>query len=103
MTLHPCIFVDTPPKVNNPDYVKLGIEPQELRLRNMIGQRIKPENAKETDHVINALLTSSDQWADKICAIRGELIANFPNSAPASARAILQAVVEQQKKSKDKA
>lgn len=103
VTLHPCIFVDTPPKVNNPDYVKLGIEPQELRLRNMIGQRIKPENAKETDHVINALLTSSDQWADKICAIRGELIANFPNSAPASARAILQAVVEQQKKSKDKA
>ena len=37
ITLRPCIFINTPPKINNPDYVKLGIEPQELRLRNLIG------------------------------------------------------------------
>lgn len=97
VTLRPCVFVDTPPKINNPNYDKLGIEPQELRLRDLIGQRIKPEDTMEIKHVIETLLASTKQWAERIQGIRNELIANFPNSAPASAKAILQAVVEQQK------
>ena len=40
------------------------------------------------------------EWTEKIRDIRNELMANFPDSAPVSAQAILNAVVEQQETTK---
>ena len=96
VTLKPCIFVDTPAKVNNPEYVKLGIEPQELRLRDQIGIRVSPEHISETGNLIDQMLGKTKQWESQIREIRMELIANFPESARVSAREILRAVMEQQ-------
>ena len=96
VTLKPCIFVDTPMKVNNPDYVKLGIEPQELRLRDKIGKRIAPESIGEAGEIVEVLLKDTEEWKKQISNIRDELIANFPESARVSAREILRAVMEQQ-------
>lgn len=100
ITLRPCIFINTPPKVNNPDYVKLGIEPQELRLRNLIGVPLEIKEIESAGETVQRMLDHSTEWTDKIRDIRDELIANFPNSAPVSARAILNAVVEKQKANK---
>lgn len=96
VTLRPCIFVDTPMKVNNPDYVKLGIEPQEIRLRDRIGVRVDPNHPEQAAERIRALLSDASGWRERIEKIRSELIANFPDSAPVSAKEILRAVVEQQ-------
>jgi len=96
VTQKPCIYVDTPAKINNPDYVKLGIEPQELRLRDQIGIRIAPEKIGETGEAVRTLLEEAAQWETRIREIRTELIANFPESAKVSAREILRAVIEQQ-------
>ena len=96
ITLRPCIFINTPPKINNPDYIKLGIEPQELRLRNMIGIPVEIGDIMKTGESVQTLLNHSTEWSDKIRSVRDELIANFPDSAPASAKAILNAVIEQQ-------
>ena len=102
ITLRPCIFINTPPKINNPDYVKLGIEPQELRLRNMIGVSVEIKDIGETGTCVQTLLDHSEEWSDRIRNVRNELIANFPDSAPISAKAILNAVVEQQKAKQSK-
>ena len=96
VTLRPCIFVDTPPKINNPEYIRLGIEPQEFRLRNEIGIRVSPDQPEKLAEGIRSLLADASGWQARIEAIRTELIANFPDSAPVSAREILRAVVEQQ-------
>ena len=96
VTLRPCVFVDTPPKIHNPEYVKLGIEPQELRLRNEIGIRVSPEKLDTLPEKICSLLQDAPQWKDAILKIRTELISNFPDSAPVSAKEILRAVIEQQ-------
>lgn len=96
VTLKPCVFVDTPPKVNNPDYVKLGIEPQELRLRDLIGIRVSPEAIGTIGGRVEEILQQKEQWKTQIREIRTELIANFPESSRASAREILRAVMEQQ-------
>ena len=101
ITLRPCIFINTPPKINNPDYVKLGIEPQELRLRNMIGIPVDMNDVGNTGEHVQKLLDHSTEWSDRIRNVRDELIANFPDSAPVSAKAILNAVVEQQKAKKE--
>ncbi len=101
VTLKPCIFVDTPVKIHNPEYTKLEIEPQELRLRNLIGIRVAPERIAETGEAVRKLLGQTEQWKAKIREIRTELIANFPESARVSAREILRAVMEQQYPVKD--
>ena len=98
VTLRPCVFINTPPKVNNPDYVKLGIEPQELQLRRRIGIDVDMADVGEAGARVADLLEASADWTERIRAIRDELIANFPDSAPVSAKAILTAVVEQQQK-----
>ena len=100
VTLRPCVFVNTPPKVNNPDYVKLGIEPQELRLRSQIGVQLEMNDLDQASSTIRSILNDASGWEEHIRGIRDELIANFPDSAPASAKAILTAVMEQQKKQK---
>ena len=42
-TLKPGIFVNTKMKVENPNYENLGILPQEIRLRNVLGVDINPD------------------------------------------------------------
>ena len=96
ITLRPCIFVNTPPKVNNPDYIRLGIEPQELRLRSLIGIPMEMRDAGKAGENVRKLLEHPAEWTDRIRKVRDELIANFPDSAPVSAQAILNAVVDQQ-------
>ena len=97
VTLRPCLFVDTPPKINNPDYARLGIEPQEFRLRHLIGETLAPEKADIAGELAGRLLTEKDGRAEQIRQVRDELIANFPDSAPIFSKAILRAVMEQQK------
>ncbi len=101
VTLRPCIWIDTPPKINNPRWGELGIEPQELRLRDLIGLRLPPERAKEAGEKAGELIADAGAWAERIREIREELIAHFPDSAPFSARAILKAVLEQQQRRKE--
>ena len=100
VTLRPCVFINTPPKINNPDYVKLGIEPQEFRLRKLIGVEVAMDECGKADERIRVLLDNADDWNKRIKEVRDNLIANFPDSAPVSAMVILKAVVEQQKKHK---
>ena len=102
ITLRPCIFINTPPKINNPDYVKLNIEPQELRLRNLIGISLDINEIDKAGESVQRLLDHSTEWTEKIRDIRNELMANFPDSAPVSAQAILNAVVEQQETTNNK-
>jgi len=101
ITLRPCVFINTPPKINNPDYIKLNIEPQELRLRNLIGISLDINEIGKAGESVERLLDHSAEWTEKIRDIRDELIANFPNSAPVSAQVILNAVVEQQEATKE--
>lgn len=98
VTLRPCLFIHTPPKINNPDYMRLGIPPQELALRTQIGVDLPPEEAGRAGEAAAALLAEPDAWKQRIQSIRTQLIAHFPDSAPYSARAILEEVMAQQAK-----
>lgn len=100
ITLRPCLFIDTPPKINNPDYVRLGIEPQELLLRDRIGRRLSMADANRAGEAAAELMRDPEGWAARIREIRDSLIAHFPDSAPVSAAAILDAVLAQQTRRK---
>ena len=61
------------------------------------GETLAPEKADAAGELAGRLLAEKDQRAEQIRQVRDELIANFPNSAPVFAKAILRAVMEQQK------
>ena len=94
VTLKPCVFVDTPPKINNPDYVKLGIEPLEFTLRDQIGIRVDPSNMNGLAGRLQDLLDHSAGQAEKIRGIRDRYISNFGSSGYVAEQYIVSSLKE---------
>lgn len=100
VTLKPAVFVDTQPKINNPEYVKLGIEPLEFSLRDQVGIRVAPDSMDGLADRLNELIANGGEYADKILGIREKYIANFGKSGEIGGRYILTALKERQQKNK---
>ena len=91
VTERPCVFVDTPPKINNPDYEKITVPPLEFTLRDQVGVRVSPGSFSGLSEKIRALL-QDESYSDRIRAIREKTIANFGRSGEVGGEYILSAV-----------
>lgn len=100
VTLKPCIFVDTPPKIYNKDYEEIGIEPLELTLRNIIGKRFEPNNFAGMSEAINYMLKNKDEYTDKIRNIRNKYVANYGKSGEVAGKYIINRLIQKQKEQK---
>ncbi len=98
VTLKPSVFIDTKPKINNPEYVKLGIEPLEFSLRSEVGVQVAPDKLEGLSDKIADLIENGESYSDKILAIREKYIANFGNSGPVGARYILHQLKDRKNK-----
>jgi len=92
VTLKPSIFINTPPKINNPDYDKLGIEPLEFSLRSRVGASVDMDRLDTLEGVIRDMLKNGRRYEEEILAIRSRYIANFGESGKAAYRAVMDAV-----------
>lgn len=100
VTLKPSVFIDTKPKINNPDYVKLDIEPLEFSLRDQVGIRVSPDELDGISEKIDNLLKAGDEYSEKILSIREKYIANFGSSGVVGGKYILKQLKERQNKEK---
>lgn len=91
VTERPCVFVDTPPKINNPDYEKITVPPLEFTLRDQVGVRVSPGSFSGLSEKIRALL-QDESYSDRIRAIRERTVANFGRSGEVGGEYILNAV-----------
>lgn len=66
----PSLFIDTPPKVMNANYKKLGIVPLDISLRNEIGLSVKPGEVAAVSSLLQTLLENKQQYREKIQAAR---------------------------------
>lgn len=98
VTLKPSVFIDTTPKINNPEYTKLGIEPLEFSLRSQVGIQVAPDKLEGLAGQIDGLLADGAAYADKILSIRETYIANFGKSGEVGGRYILSQLKERQTK-----
>lgn len=89
VTKKPAVFINTPMKVNNPEYEKLGIVPKEIELRDRIGIQLMPEALAGAARAIESLLERQEEYAEKISAILDETIANFGRSGEAGGQYII--------------
>jgi YidC/Oxa1 family membrane protein insertase len=92
--LRSAVFVDTAPKINNPDYTKLGIEPLEFALRDQVGIRVDPKALTGLSDRLRTLLEQGNANADRIRTIRDTYIANFGESGKVGGRYILRRLKE---------
>ena len=95
-TLKPCIFVDTPMKVGNPEWQDLGIEPTDISLRNQIGVSFDPERASEVGDTVADMLEHSEDWNESIAEIRDGFIFNVGHGAEVSGEYLIDAMLRKQ-------
>ena len=96
-TTKPSVFVDTPMKVGNPEWKRLGIEPTDISLRNEIGVSVSVDRVNELGDVIADLLSHRDEWHDRILSVRNDSIFNIGHSAEIGGEYLLDSILNKQK------
>ncbi len=88
----PVLFIDTPPKVNNPDYEQLGIEPFESRIRDVVGEIVPESAAGNLCPVVRRLVDTSTE--STMADIAADHVFNIGRSSDVGAAALLQILEE---------
>jgi YidC/Oxa1 family membrane protein insertase len=91
-TERPVLFINTPKKVYNSEYEKIGLEPLEVTVRDKIGAELEPEKIKAIDSVAGYLLAAGDSFKEKIINYREAYIYNWGNSAAVGGRYLIDAL-----------
>jgi YidC/Oxa1 family membrane protein insertase len=69
-TERPVLFIDTPCKVQNPDYRELGIEPIEFSTRTEIGRALAPRELGTLTATIDELISQREMYRQRIVSCR---------------------------------
>ncbi len=88
-TKRPVLFIDLPKKIQNKNYLDLGIEPLELSIRNQIGILIKQSELNNLGEIVKNLISQKDFYKEKIEKIKEQSVYEFGNSSRVGAQAIL--------------
>ncbi len=72
----PVLYIDTPPKVNNPEFARLDLPPLEDTIRREIGDVLPLDAINSVNDKIRELTADPDAFRDRIVAARERLIFN---------------------------
>ncbi len=84
-TARPVLFIDTPCRIDNKEYEKLGIEPMELALRPLCGRILEIDNIASLVESISVLINEREKYSDDLLRLRERCIYNFLNSSKIAA------------------
>jgi len=88
--LRPVVFVDTPRKVNNPDYERIRAGPFEVQARERIGRIVAPGRWDELGEAVSLALSDGAEKRDERRRQRDHSIFNVGMSASAATGHLLQ-------------
>ncbi len=95
-TLRPCIFIDTPMKVRNPDWKELEMRPVDLLWREELGISFAPDALCGLGDTAAQMVGDAGGWADKITRVREASIFNLGRGAEVAGAYLLEKVLEKQ-------
>ena len=96
----PCVFIDTPMKVHNPDWKDLGIEPTDISLRDEVGVSFDPADLSKLPETVADMLKRPDAWRERIEECARRTVFNLGSSAEVGAEWILNRLLELQARRK---
>jgi YidC/Oxa1 family membrane protein insertase len=91
----PVLFVDVPPRVRNPKYSELSLEPMEMRIRRELGTVLPLDRLADAPQYVARLLRGGAEFRARCAALREAWIFNFGRSVEAGAREIARIADEQ--------
>jgi hypothetical protein len=91
----PVLFVDVPPRVRNPKYAELGLEPMEMRIRRELGTVLPLDRVAEAPQRAAALLRDAAEFRTRSAALRDAWAFNVGRSVEVGAREIARIADEQ--------
>lgn len=102
-TQKPVLFINTPMKVMNPDYKRIGIVPLNIRLREQIGCSLDVEQLHMLNDKITMLIDSKADYYDIIGKFISESVYHVGNSAQIGADYLIRQLQKkaQERKNKD--
>ena len=100
-TCKPVLFIDTPMKIMNPEYKKIGIEPLNIWMRYEIGRVLKLDEIDKTADTAAEMLAASDTYKDSIDRFVKEYVYNLGSSASVGAKYIIQEIQKAIKRHKE--
>lgn len=80
VTKKPAIFINTPPKINNPEYDKIEAKPLEITLRDKIGAQIEMNEFEMLPKEVERLFSSQEEYKETITNIVNQYISNLGKS-----------------------
>ncbi|MBS1371372.1 MAG: hypothetical protein HPZ91_15605 [Lentisphaeria bacterium] len=96
-TLKPVLFINTPMKVVNRNYRRVGLEPIDITMRGEVGTALEPEELSRTAETVRALLENQAQYREKIMRVRERYVFNVGTSGAAAGGHILKSLLNRQK------
>ena len=93
--LRPVLFVDTPRKVNNPEYETLEIEPLEVSVRRRLGKVLSVDQISFIDRQVRGLLEDRNKYREDLLAARNELVFNPGESGRLGAQELIDILLSQ--------
>ena len=100
-TCKPVLFIDTPMKIMNPEYKKIGIEPLNIWMRYEIGRVLKLDEIDKTADTAAKMLAASDTYQASIDRFVKEYVYNLGSSASVGAKYIIQEIQKAIKRHKE--
>jgi YidC/Oxa1 family membrane protein insertase len=84
----PVLFIDVPPRVRNPNWKELGLEPVEISIRQQLGRILSPASLDEAPQVIERLLAEPGQFREQVRELREQKVFRLGHSVPDGAAEI---------------
>ncbi len=89
VTKKPVLFINTPPKINNPEYEKITVPPLEISLRDKIGIQVDPKELDTLPQLLDKLFVNAEVYRDTIAKIFQDTISSFGHSGEIGGQYIL--------------
>jgi YidC/Oxa1 family membrane protein insertase len=84
-TEKPVLFIDSPMKVNNPEYEKFGFDPIDIDIRSDIGKLITLREIDQIESIAYEVINSRAKYKAKIIEARDRCVFNFGSSSKVGA------------------
>ena len=91
-TSKPCVFVNTPMKVLNPNYKDYPVQPLDIELRNEIGRAVDLNDVRNIHMVVSDLLCNSITYAGRIREALDKLVYNPGRSGEAGGKYLIKRI-----------
>lgn len=99
-TKRPVIFVDTPMKVTNPEYAKIGIEPNDIAYRRRLGFSVDPGQIREVESCIERICANRELIAHEIEEVLNRDYFNPGRAGEVAGKYILDSLIAKRKGTK---